>query len=106
MPRGPTLLPQYNTLNESLPKYDELSKRLLRSAFIGFCASFVSDCCSNSIRVIKTAKQTATTPMTYTQVVKVRRWRGGMCVCGGGGEQAGVQGKAPVWLPRTTTPAG
>lgn len=61
----------YNTLNELLPKYDELPKRLLRSAFIGFCCSFVSDCCSNSIRVIKTAKQTATVPMTYGDVVKM-----------------------------------
>jgi len=62
----------YNTLNEWLPKYgtDELAKRLLRSAFIGWCSSFVSDCCSNSIRVIKTAKQTSTVSVTYTEVVK------------------------------------
>ncbi|KAJ9528955.1 hypothetical protein QJQ45_000522 [Haematococcus lacustris] len=60
----------YNTLNDVLPKYDELSKRLLRSAFIGFCSSFVSDCCSNSIRVIKTAKQASTVPVTYTAVVQ------------------------------------
>jgi hypothetical protein len=65
--------PQYNSLNEWLPKYgtDELVKRLLRSAFIGFCSSFVSDCCSNSIRVIKTAKQTYTIPITYREVVSV-----------------------------------
>jgi hypothetical protein len=60
----------YNTLNESLPKYDVMHQRLLRSAFIGFCSSFVSDCCSNSIRVIKTAKQTSTVPITYGEVVK------------------------------------
>uniref|UniRef100_A0A7S3VMZ8 Mitochondrial carrier protein n=1 Tax=Dunaliella tertiolecta TaxID=3047 RepID=A0A7S3VMZ8_DUNTE len=60
----------YNTLNDMLPAYDELSKRLLRSAFIGFCSSFVSDCCSNSIRVIKTSKQASTVPITYTEVVK------------------------------------
>ncbi|GLC35061.1 hypothetical protein PLESTB_000550200 [Pleodorina starrii] len=61
----------YNTLNSMLPRYeDDLPKKLLRSAFIGFCSSFVSDCCSNSIRVIKTTKQTATVPMTYTEVVK------------------------------------
>ncbi len=65
---------QYNTLNAYLPRYeDDLPKKLLRSAFIGFCSSFVSDCCSNSIRVIKTTKQTATVPITYTEVVKVRR---------------------------------
>jgi hypothetical protein len=46
------------------------------SAFIGFCSSFVSDCCSNSIRVIKTAKQAATTPVTYVEVVKASGERG------------------------------
>jgi len=61
----------YNSLNAALPVYKDLPKRLLRSAFMGFCSSFVSDCCSNSIRVIKTAKQTTTVPMTYTQVVKM-----------------------------------
>lgn len=62
----------YNTLNAYLPRYeDELAKKLLRSAFMGFCSSFVSDICSNSIRVVKTAKQTTTVPMTYTQVVKM-----------------------------------
>lgn len=48
----------YNELNEILPQYDELPKRLLRSAVIGFAASATSDTCSNSIRVIKTTKQT------------------------------------------------
>ncbi|KAL4435632.1 hypothetical protein ABPG77_002595 [Micractinium sp. CCAP 211/92] len=61
----------YNQLNASLPQYDDLPKRLLRSAFIGFCASAVSDTCSNSIRVVKTTKQTATTPLTYTEAVKL-----------------------------------
>ena len=59
-----------------LPKYDELHKRLLRSAFMGWCSSFVSDICSNSIRVIKTSKQTSTVPITYREVVKVRMNRG------------------------------
>lgn len=61
---------QYNTLNEYLPQYDDLPKRLLRSAVIGFSASAISDTCSNSIRVVKTSKQTATTPITYPEVVK------------------------------------
>jgi hypothetical protein len=60
----------YNNLNSMLPQYDELPKRLSRSAFIGFCSSFVSDCCSNSIRVLKTAKQTSTVPITYQEIVK------------------------------------
>lgn len=61
----------YNSLNEALPQYSELPKRLLRSAFIGFCASAVSDTCSNSIRVVKTTKQAATDPITYSQAVKL-----------------------------------
>jgi hypothetical protein len=32
----------YNSLNESLPQYTDLPKRLLRSAVIGFCASAIS----------------------------------------------------------------
>ena len=60
----------YNYLNEYLPVYDELHKKLMRAAFIGFCASAISDTVSNSIRVVKTTKQTATTPMTYPQVVR------------------------------------
>ena len=65
---------QYNTLDAALPQYDAATQkvmRLSRAAFIGFCASFVSDCCSNSIRVIKTAKQTVTTPMSYGEVIKM-----------------------------------
>lgn len=61
----------YNYLNAALPRYDDdLAKKLLRSAFIGFCSSFVSDCSSNSIRVIKTTKQTSKEAITYPQVVK------------------------------------
>jgi hypothetical protein len=60
----------YNILNERLPQYDELHKKLMRSAVIGFCASAISDTVSNSIRVIKTTRQTATVTMSYPQVVK------------------------------------
>lgn len=64
----------YNTLDYYLPKPDSTwhqAQKLLRSAFMGFCASLVSDTCSNSIRVVKTAKQTVTTPMSYAEVVKM-----------------------------------
>lgn len=64
----------YNTLDHYLPRPDAdatLASKLLRSAFMGFCASLVSDTCSNSIRVVKTAKQTVTTPMGYPEVVKM-----------------------------------
>ncbi|KAG1662774.1 hypothetical protein FOA52_006800 [Chlamydomonas sp. UWO 241] len=63
----------YNSLNTLLPQYDgetELTKRLLRSAFLGWCSSLVSDVCSNSIRVIKTSKQSSADATTYMEVVK------------------------------------
>lgn len=51
----------YNFLNDSLPTVskEEVLLTLLRSAFLGLSASCVSDCVSNSLRVIKTTKQTA-----------------------------------------------
>ena len=52
----------YNYLNEVLPvvsKQEELLLFLVRSAVLGLSASCVSDCISNSLRVIKTTKQTA-----------------------------------------------
>ncbi|KAL3144290.1 hypothetical protein ABBQ32_004054 [Trebouxia sp. C0010 RCD-2024] len=60
----------YNFLNEHLPQYDDLPRRLMRSAVIGFSASAISDTCSNSVRVVKTTKQTSTTPVTYPEVVR------------------------------------
>jgi hypothetical protein len=45
-------------MEELLPRVDDLPRKLLRAAVIGFTASAVSDTCSNSIRVIKTTKQT------------------------------------------------
>ena len=41
---------------------------LLRSAALGTCATCVSDCCSNGIRVIKTTRQTSAAPISYAQV--------------------------------------
>ncbi|KAG2451761.1 hypothetical protein HYH02_003540 [Chlamydomonas schloesseri] len=63
----------YNYLNSVLPAAPEgdLGRKLGRSAVMGFCSSFVSDCCSNSIRVIKTTKQTTREPMTYPQVAQM-----------------------------------
>lgn len=51
----------YNSLNEYLPvaSKEEVLLTLLRSALLGLSASCVSDCVSNSLRVIKTTKQTA-----------------------------------------------
>lgn len=52
----------YNYVDEILPLVtasDDLLLSLVRSAFLGLCASSVSDITSNSLRVIKTTKQTA-----------------------------------------------
>lgn len=60
----------FNTLNEKLVQYDDLPRRLLRAAGIGFCASAVSDTVSNSIRVVKVSKQAATEAVTYPAVIR------------------------------------
>lgn len=52
----------YNFLNEKLPEIsssEDLLLSLARAAFLGLSASCVSDICSNSLRVVKTTKQTA-----------------------------------------------
>ena len=46
--------------------------RLVRNAAIGLCAGVVSDCVSNSIRVVKTVVQTSDVPLSY--------WEGAMLV--------------------------
>lgn len=68
----------FNLLNERLPQYDELPKKLMRSAVIGFCSSAISDTCSNSIRVMKTTKQTSTEAITYPQALKMVLEKDGM----------------------------
>ena len=52
----------YNFVDKTLPLVsasDDLLLSLGRAAFLGLCASSVSDITSNSLRVIKTTKQTA-----------------------------------------------
>ena len=57
-----------NQLEQLIPKADNTPRlKLIRRAFIGFCSSVVSDCCSNGIRVVKTFKQTSDIPMTYVE---------------------------------------
>ncbi len=55
----------YNLLSESLPEQPTTFANLGRNATIGFCSSFVSDVCSNSIRVIKTTKQSSAANVSY-----------------------------------------
>lgn len=49
----------FNYLNGRLKKPSVMAYMLLRNAGIGLAASISSDMCSNSIRVLKTTKQSA-----------------------------------------------
>ena len=63
----------YNYLNGYLPKVsykEDALKALGRNAFIGFCASAISDTTSNSIRVVKTVKQTNAVQIGYGQAIQ------------------------------------
>jgi hypothetical protein len=68
----------YNFLNEQLPQVSsesDLLLFLLRSAFLGLSASCVSDCISNSLRVLKTTKQTSQLStdgedLSYSEIAK------------------------------------
>ena len=61
----------HNILQEKIPKRKNFFENLIRNAGIGFFSSLVSDCTSNSIRVVKTTKQTAREAISYTQAVKM-----------------------------------
>lgn len=63
----------FNTLQEYIPKpdQDKTFQKFGRNAFIGFTSSVISDCCSNSLRVIKTTKQTNQVPISYPQAIKM-----------------------------------
>lgn len=60
----------YNFLSEKIPKQDTQLAELGRRAILGFCSSAISDTCSNSIRVVKTYKQSYPEQITYPQVVR------------------------------------
>lgn len=63
----------YNYLNAYLPKYDKSDtlKNMARNAFIGFNASIISDTLSNSLRIVKTTKQSHANPtITYKQIAE------------------------------------
>eukprot|EP00306_Pavlova_sp_CCMP459_P007248 CAMPEP_0185160474 /NCGR_PEP_ID=MMETSP1139-20130426/3662_1 /TAXON_ID=298111 /ORGANISM="Pavlova sp., Strain CCMP459" /LENGTH=311 /DNA_ID=CAMNT_0027725679 /DNA_START=50 /DNA_END=985 /DNA_ORIENTATION=+ len=74
----------YNVLQESMPKsgyteylpvpvpekHQALLDKLMKNAVIGFCATAVSDTCSNSIRVVKVYKQTNSENIGYLEALK------------------------------------
>jgi len=61
----------YNFLDANLPKPENFEQKLLRQATMGFLSSVISDTSSNSIRVIKTTKQTSQQLITYPQAIKL-----------------------------------
>lgn len=60
----------YNYLQKKLPEQDQILANFSRNAFIGFSASAISDTCSNSIRVLKTYRQTNTQKISYLNSIK------------------------------------
>jgi len=56
-----------NQLRESLPAFDFAYGKYVRNAAIGFASAAVSDTCSNSLRVLKTTRQTALEPVGYME---------------------------------------
>ena len=61
----------YNILDKNLPDQNELVPKLIRNGFIGFNAAVISDCCSNSLRVIKTTKQTHKKNINYKETINL-----------------------------------
>lgn len=59
-----------NQLSTALPAFDFRYGQYVRHAFIGFCSAAVSDTCSNSLRVLKTTRQTALEPISYMDSAK------------------------------------
>ncbi|KAF2131269.1 mitochondrial carrier [Dothidotthia symphoricarpi CBS 119687] len=62
----------YNFLSDTLtePSKEQIGWWLLRAAFIGFCASVVSDTISNSLRVVKTYRQVNDTRISYAEAAR------------------------------------
>lgn len=63
----------FNYANALIPKVkykDDLLLALSRNALIGFSATLISDTVSNSVRVVKTYKQTHNSNITYKNVIK------------------------------------
>jgi hypothetical protein len=60
----------YNYLDAVIPKYDTLAAKLARNAGIGFVATCVSDTSSNSIRVLKTYRQTSEVKISYLDAAR------------------------------------
>ena len=52
-------------------------KNFIRNGFIGFNSAVISDCCSNSFRVIKTTRQTHENNISYRQIIYKNKVKSG-----------------------------
>lgn len=68
----------HNYLQEKIPKPKGKIAGMLRNAFVGLCSSAISDVISNSIRVVKTKKQTAKEAISYMATVSLIVSEGGV----------------------------
>jgi len=59
-----------NQLREVLPPFEFTHGKYVRNAVIGFASAAVSDTCSNSLRVLKTTRQTSLEPVSYLESAK------------------------------------
>jgi len=86
-----------NQLRELMPQFDFTYGKYVRNAVIGFCSAAVSDTCSNSLRVLKTTRQTSLEPIGYLESAKAIVEKEGMAGLFGRGLKTriltnGVQG--------------
>ena len=65
-------------MNENWKRPAKKLNRLGRNATIGFCSSCISDICSNSLRVIKTYRQTSKEKVSYLVVIRDIRSKEGL----------------------------
>lgn len=61
----------YNYLNQRIQEPSNPKEKLMRNALIGFISSVVSDTCSNSVRIVKTTRQTIHEETSYTKIIKM-----------------------------------
>jgi len=59
----------YDFLQKRVPRLEGAVAKLVRSALLGFISALTSDVISNSVRVVKTAKQTADVELSYAGTV-------------------------------------
>ena len=59
----------YDALQSRVPRVDGAAAKLVRNACLGFLSALTSDIVSNSVRVVKTAKQTSRTEISYAATI-------------------------------------